>query len=97
MKTIPTAMRVFGAHTCIFSGDPGGVGGLVPSDTHLRCRIVTFLLVRSSEALYVADSGDRVHDLIAASRYEGRAQLIVVCPEAQWPCNEARMRRKCRS
>lgn len=36
INTTPTASLVFGATTRDFCGAPGGIGGRVPSDMHLR-------------------------------------------------------------
>jgi hypothetical protein len=77
MKTTPTAILVLGATTVAFCGEPGGIGGCDPSDTHLRWCLTLSRGFRKSELLYAGVRGDRTHDFNAASSSGGRTTFIV--------------------
>ena len=76
MKTTPTARRVFGATTRLGPGEPGGIGGLDPSEAHRLCTLAVcgmrWVALRQS-----ASRGALVHCRRAASSAAGLVNAMV--------------------
>lgn len=84
MKTTPTASRVFGATTLLGPGEPGGIGGLDPSEAHRLCTLAAWgmrwVALRQSTS-----RGALVHCRKAASSAAGLVNAIVA---VQTPSDE---------